>query len=47
MNYVLEIIQKNNKTLMIPFVLKFFESIDADKKIIYLSKESRFLYDEN
>lgn len=47
MNYVIEIRQKNNKVLMIPFVLKFFESIDAEKKIIYLSKESKFLYDEN
>jgi len=47
MNYVLEIIQKNNKTLMIPFVLKFFESIKPEKKVIYLSRESKFLYDEN
>lgn len=47
MNYVLEIKQKDKKDLMIPFVLKFFESIDIEKKVIYLSKESKFLYDEN
>ncbi len=47
MNYVIEIRQKNNEMLMIPFVLKFFERIDAEEKIIYLSKESKFLYDEN
>jgi 16S rRNA processing protein RimM len=46
MNYVLEI-RQNKKELMIPFVLKFFDSIDIEKRIIYLSKESRFLYDEN
>lgn len=47
MNYVLEIKQKDDKKLLIPFVLKFFDSIDSDKKIIYLSKESKFLYDED
>lgn len=47
MNYVIEIRRKNNNMLMIPFVLKFFESIDSENKIIYLSKESKFLYDEN
>lgn len=47
MNYVLEIRRMDNTEIMIPFVLKFFESINADKKIIYLNNESRFLYDEN
>ncbi len=47
MNYVLVIRKKNNEELLIPFVLKFFEAIDINKKKIYLSKESKFLYDEN
>lgn len=47
MNFILEIRRKDNSELLIPFVLKFFDSIDAANKIIYLSKESKFLYDEN
>jgi 16S rRNA processing protein RimM len=47
MNNVLVIRNKNNKEMMIPFVLKFFEKINIEEKKIYLSTESKFLQDEN
>ncbi len=47
MNQVLIVRRINNSELLIPFVLKFFDKIDIEKKKIYLNRENRFLYDEN
>lgn len=39
-NDVLELIDDKNETKLIPFVLKFFEEINPDQKIIFVKEDS-------
>lgn len=46
-NDVLELITDNNQTKLIPFVLKFFEEINPEEKIIFVKEDSGICDDED
>ncbi|MGQ9798625.1 MAG: ribosome maturation factor RimM [Ignavibacterium sp.] len=46
-NDVLELITDNNQTRLIPFVLKFFEKINPEEKIIFVKKDFGICDDED
>ncbi len=46
-NDVLEIADKDNKIKLLPFVLKFFDEINTEQKIIFVKKDSGICDDED
>jgi len=46
-NDILELITDNNQTKLIPFVLKFFEEINPEEKIIFVKEDSGICDDED
>jgi 16S rRNA processing protein RimM len=46
-NDILELITDDNQTKLIPFVLKFFEEINPEEKIIFVKEDSGICDDED
>lgn len=46
-NNILELIDDNDKTRLIPFVLKFFDEINTEQKIIFVKENSGICDDED
>lgn len=46
-NDVLELIDKNNTIKLLPFVLKFFDEINPEQKIIFVKEDSGICDDED
>lgn len=46
-NNVLEVVGENNKIKLLPFVLKFFDEINPEQKIIFVKEDSGICDDED
>lgn len=46
-NDIIEVADDNNKTKLLPFVLKFFDEINTEQKIIFVKKDSGICDDED